>query len=126
MRPTNLDNSRAYYACKRWGKRGAVVEWFERRGYGAESRRKVVSSRLGNFLCQPSSKQVTFSNQGKIRQRKERDGLCPSFAVLPPQLLSYGKPLPEPLGGGCLEFFLLLLVSLVPSVSIWEEARCRL
>ena len=25
--PTNLDNSRAYYACKWWGKRGAVVEW---------------------------------------------------------------------------------------------------
>ena len=26
-RPTNLDNSRAYYACKWWGKRGAVDEW---------------------------------------------------------------------------------------------------
>ena len=36
---------------------------------------------LENFLCQPSSKWVTFSNQGKIRQRKERDGLCLSFAV---------------------------------------------
>ena len=70
-----------YFACKWWGKRGAVVEWLERRGYGAESRRKIVSSRLGNFLCQPSSKWVTFSNQGKIRQRKERDGLRPSFAV---------------------------------------------
>ena len=46
-RPINLDNSRAYYALKWWGKGGAVVEWLERRGYGAESRRKVVSSRLG-------------------------------------------------------------------------------
>ena len=46
-RRTNLDNSRAYYACKWWCKRGAVVEWLERCGYGAESRRKVVSSRLG-------------------------------------------------------------------------------
>ena len=26
---------------------GAVVEWLERPGYGAESRRKVVTSRLG-------------------------------------------------------------------------------
>ena len=47
-----------------------------------------MSSRLGfairlleNFLCQSSSKWVTFSNQGKIRQRKEPDGLRISFAV---------------------------------------------
>ena len=109
-RLTNLDNSRAYYACKWCGKRGAVVELLERRGYSAESRRKVVSSRLGfairlleNFLCQPSSKWVTFSNQGKIMQRKERDVLCLSFAVpmvqwdsdpLPLRLLGYGKHLP--------------------------------
>ena len=26
-------------------------------------------------LCQPSSKRLTFSNEGKIRERKERDGL---------------------------------------------------
>ena len=50
--------------------------------------RKVVSSRLGFairlraiFFCQPSSKLVTFSNQGKIRQREGRDGLRLSFAV---------------------------------------------
>ena len=43
--------------------RGAVVEWLERLGYGEESRRQVVSSRLGssmrrlqNSLCQPSGK----------------------------------------------------------------------
>ena len=42
---------------------GAVVEWLEQLVYGAESRCKVVSSRLGlvirqmeNFLGQPSSK----------------------------------------------------------------------
>ena len=46
-----------------------VVEWLERLDYGAENRRKVVSSRLGfamrrqeNSLCQPSSKWVPFSN----------------------------------------------------------------
>ena len=74
-------------------------------GCGAESRRKVVSSRLGfairlpeNFLCQSSSKWVTFFEPGKIRQRKERDGLRLSFAVprtlipLPLRLLGYGKP----------------------------------
>ena len=65
-----------------------MVERLERRGFGAESHRKVVSSKLRfairlqeNFLCQPSRKWVTFSNQGKIRQRKGRDGLRLSFAV---------------------------------------------
>ena len=40
-----------------------IVEWLQRLGYGAEGRRKVVSSRLGfaiqrleNSLCQPSRK----------------------------------------------------------------------
>ena len=32
-------------------------------------------------LCQPSSKWVSFSDKGKIRQRKERDGLRLSSAV---------------------------------------------
>ena len=50
-------------------KKGVVVEGLERLDYGAESRCKVVSSRLGfamrrleNSLCQPSSKWVPFSN----------------------------------------------------------------
>ena len=49
--------------------RGAMVEWLEQLVCGAESSHKVVSSRLGlviqqmeNFLCQPSSKWVPFSN----------------------------------------------------------------
>ena len=32
-------------------------------------------------LCQPSSKLVPFLNQERIRQQKERDGLCLSSAV---------------------------------------------
>ena len=67
-------------------KRGVVVEWLER--LGGESRLKIVSSRLGfamrrleNCLCQPSSNSVPFSNQGRLRQRKERDGLRLSSAV---------------------------------------------
>ena len=32
-------------------------------------------------LCQPSRKWVPFSNKGRIRQQKERDGLCLSLAV---------------------------------------------
>ena len=44
--PTNLDNSRAYHTCKWWRKGGAVVQGLEQRCYGAESRRKAVSSRL--------------------------------------------------------------------------------
>ena len=38
-------------------------------------------TRLKNSLCQPSSKWVSFSNQGRIRQQKERDGLHISSAV---------------------------------------------
>ena len=47
-----------------------------------QNRRKVMSSRLclafrrrENSLCRVSSKWVPFSNQGKIRQRMERDEL---------------------------------------------------
>ena len=68
--------------------RGAGVEWLERLSYGAEGRRKVVSLRLGfairrleNSLCQSSSKWLPFSNYGRTRQRKERDGIHLSFAV---------------------------------------------
>ena len=32
-------------------------------------------------LCQPSSNWVPISNLGRIRQQKERDGLCLSSAV---------------------------------------------
>ena len=49
--------------------RGAVDEWLERLTYGAESRRKVMSSRLGfamgwleNSFCQHSSEWEPFSN----------------------------------------------------------------
>ena len=66
-----------------------MVEWLERLDYGAESRRKGVSSRLGfamrrleNSDCQHSSKWVPFSNKGRLRQRKERNGLRLSLAVL--------------------------------------------
>ena len=46
-----------------------MVKWLERLDYGAESRHKVVSSRLGfamqqleNSLCQPTSEWVPFLN----------------------------------------------------------------
>ena len=49
--------------------KGAVVEGLEQLDYSAESRRKVVSSRLGfamrrieNSLCRPSSEWILFSN----------------------------------------------------------------
>ena len=56
-------------------------------------------------LCLPSSKWVSYSNWGRIRQRKEMDGLPLSSAMPkiqwdsnPPLiwLLDYGKPLPLP------------------------------
>ena len=57
-------------------------------GAGAENHRKVVSSspgfairQLENSDCQPSSKWVSFLNQGGISQRREKDGLCLSSVV---------------------------------------------
>ena len=38
--------------------------------------------RLESFLCHPTVNGYFFSNQRRIRQQKEGDGLCLSFAVL--------------------------------------------
>ena len=73
---------------RRRGRRGVVVKWLERLDYGAKSCRKVVSSRLGfamrrleNSLCNPAVNGYLFANKGRLRQRKERDGLRLSSAV---------------------------------------------
>ena len=65
--------------------RGAVVEWLEWLGYGAESRRKVASSALGFAirrleicLFQPSSKWVPFFESGKDKAAKG-EGWVPPF-----------------------------------------------
>ena len=67
-----------------------MVEWLERLSYGAESRRKLVSSRLSfamrrlensRDLCQANSIWVLFSNYEMIRQRKAREGLRLSSTV---------------------------------------------
>ena len=54
-----------------------MVEWLERLGYGAESRRKVVSLKLGfamprleNSLCHSNSKLVPFLELGKAKAAK--------------------------------------------------------
>ena len=69
-----------------------MVECFERQDYGTKSRSKVVSSRLGfamrrleNSPCQRSSEWVPFSNEGRLRQRKKRDGLHLSARELCPR-----------------------------------------
>ena len=58
---------------------------------------------LEKFLCQPSSKWVTFSNQGKNKAAKGAELALPFFGCahdtvgltpLPQRLLGYGKPLP--------------------------------
>ena len=88
------------------------------------------------FFCQPSSKWVTFSNQGKIMQQKERDVFCLYFAVpmvqwdsnpTAPTAIRLWETFTLTLRWGLFGvFFLLLMISLVPSISLWEEARCRL
>ena len=64
-----------------------MVEWLERLDNDAESRRKVVSSWVG-FAMRRLENSVNlavngylFSNQGKTRQRKEREGLRLSSTV---------------------------------------------
>ena len=58
----------------------------------AENRRKAVSSRMGfakrrmeHSPCQPSSEWVSFSKQGRLRQRKGSDfhQLCPRYSGTP-------------------------------------------
>ena len=75
--------------------RGAVVEWLQRLGCDAESRRQVVSSRLGlalrrpeNSLSKPSSKSVPFSNSGS-----ERSGMGYAFHLLCPRYSGTLTPL---------------------------------
>ena len=80
----HLANDHSFYA-KLERRRSSVVRaaWLRCR-----KRRKVLSSRLGfairrlkSSLCQPNSKWVPSSNQRRIRQQKEKDGLCLSSAV---------------------------------------------
>ena len=66
-----------------------MVEWVERLDYGAESRRKVVSSRLDfamrrleNSLCPPSSTWVLFFELGKAKAAKG-EGWAPPLSALP-------------------------------------------
>lgn len=87
--------------------KGAIVEWLKTLGCGAESRRKVVTTRLGFAIrqlenCQPSRKWISFSNQ-RMMQRQERHGLRLLSAVprikwasnpyCPKRLLDYALPL---------------------------------
>ena len=70
-------------------------------GRSLRSRPGFAIRRLKNYLCQPSSKRVPFSNQGRIRQRKERDGLqyprySGTLTPLPLRLIGYWKPLALP------------------------------
>ena len=62
-----------------------MVEWLERLGYGAESRRKVVSSRLGFAMrrlensVSPAAK-GTFFELGKAKAAKG-EGWAPPFII---------------------------------------------
>ena len=76
------------------------VKWLEQLGYGAESRCKVVSSRLGFAICDDwktlsvnrAVKWVPLSNHGRIRQQKKRDGSA--FLQLSPRYSGTLTPLP--------------------------------
>ena len=55
-------------------------------GYYREGPWKTVDENQGSAIqekspYQPSSKRVPVLNWGKIRQKKERDGLCLSYAL---------------------------------------------
>ena len=83
MRPNILDNSSGKGGlCLQQVRDGACFGFFSvlESGYGAESRRKVVSSRFGFAMrrlensVNPAAKWASFSNQERIRQRKEKCG----------------------------------------------------
>ena len=61
------------------------VDWLEWLGYGAESHWMLVSLRLKSAIRQLENSvtlaRVPFSNQGRIKQQKEKDGLHLSLAV---------------------------------------------
>ena len=72
-----------------------MVEWLKRFDYGAELPKGHdfevgLRSPTTGKLCQPSSERVLFSNQDRIRRRKERDGLCLSSAV--PKIQWFSNP----------------------------------
>ena len=87
-----------------------MVEWLEQLGYGAESCvSREFEARLRHAATEKLSlstqqKMGTFFELGRIRQRKETDGLRLFSAVpkiqwdsiphCPLRLLDYGKPLP--------------------------------
>ena len=55
--------------------------WCRKSPYRVSSRLSFAMRRLKNCLYQPNSKWVPFSNKGRIRQRKARDGLRLSSAM---------------------------------------------
>ena len=55
--------------------------WCRKSPLRVSSRLGFAMRRLEHSLCQPSRKWVSFFNKGRIRQRKERDGLRLSSAV---------------------------------------------
>ena len=69
-------------------KRGAVDEWLERLGFGAENRRKGLVRDWASpcddwktLSVNPAENGYLFRIRGRIRQRKEIDGLRLSSAV---------------------------------------------
>ena len=64
-----------------------MVKWLEQLEYVAERHWKALSFRLGLAIrrlensTNPAVNRLLFSNMGRIRQQKERDGLHLSFAV---------------------------------------------
>ena len=62
----------------------AGVKWLATFSYCAENRRKVVSSLsddLKTLIVKPAVNGYIFRIRGRIRQRKEMDGLRLSYAV---------------------------------------------
>ena len=75
-------------------RRGQVVRAAQL--WDRKSRLGFAMRRLENSHCKPISEWVHFSNQGRLRQRKERDGLRLSSAVPKIQWDSNPPPPPPP------------------------------
>ena len=81
-----------------------MVKWLERLDYGAEGRLGQLAIGKPSLSAQQIPiNGCLFSNQGRIKQQKEKDGVRPSNAIakikwlskppLPLRPIGYGKPL---------------------------------
>ena len=80
---------------------GATRFWYRKSPEGREIESSFATRRLKTSISQLISIWVPFSNQGKIRQQKEKDDSSFHLPKLSLRLLGSGKPIPLFIIGCC-------------------------